>query len=396
MPNSRTFWIEHADFSPFSLFRWNSLIEYAFRWSLKLNSQHRKLIRARTEQKIKFILTTKRKFGTVNIPLDSEMVNIFHERGVNVVKLILNAGDIDSFGDLANLLTLMPNLKQAKINMGPQRFVRDLPMDHVLPNLEKLKDLDITVDDQRIMKCFRKAKLNTLTINESVSVENNDVLVDFLLSQDMLMSLSVTSHGLLSPQSILAEIGKLNDPMPFRLTKLGIRMNSQDEEVLSFIKSQTETLEHVEFSNGIPSTIHVSLPEMKNLNTLSVSFLDISHDKDFYVQLGKINSVRTLELKGLKWNYQGDINFFRNFLEMFPNVQCLILPGSYKVGLDFVPNIPFYKIIQSRCKNLKLLYLCKCSIADGQQKHCMKINSLRLYDYCSSEAWFPFQSILCS
>ena len=303
------------------------MIESTCRWPLELSGREHGV-----QEKMNSIQPTERKIGTIklrqfNFVDRPEIYEMFRKRGVNVVKLVLLGGYMDSIGALADLLHLMPNLKHAVINIGPLPAVRDLPSDYVLPDMKKLKKLEWSVCDQRFIKCFRKANLTTIIIKEIGTAAHYDSLVDFISSQDTLMSLTVKSG--LSGQSILAEMGKLNLPIPIRLTKLAVNateggLNSEFDynNVSRFIKSQKENLKHVTIWEPVSTSVYESLFALTNMDTLGVSICQLPSDKNFYEQLAKNRNVRTIELRG---HLGGDVGFLCNFFELFPNVRTLVL-----------------------------------------------------------------------
>lgn len=290
----------------------------------------------RNKKKMDFIFKTKRKFGTIKINMrhlrhENLIYKILSKHGVNVEKLIVMRVHIDSLGAFAEIFNHTPNLKDVDVKMVVYSpGFRDLPLHHVLPDLKRLTKIVLFANDQQIIKCFRKAKVKTITISENIYSNYVGLLVDFLSYQDMLTSLTVESCT--SPQSVLVEMGKLNT-IPFRLTKLTARVSANRElpqdhdSFLRFINSQTNSLKQLKIAGNMPDKIYESVGAMTTLDTLSVSVNTIPEDIDFYAQFKPMNSVRTLEILGFI-EADDDVTFIQNFLEKFPNIRGLILPDS--------------------------------------------------------------------
>lgn len=291
-----------------------------------------------SEQKMKFVHTTNRKFGTITIVRghfngDNQMLKIFQRHGKNVAKLILVGGRIENLVGFVDILNLTPNLNHAVIRMVDLRSVSDVILDQDLPVLRKLNNLEIIVGDQRIITCFRKATLKTIKVVEDWSWRRCDGMEDFLSSQEMLTSLSVRVES--ESSSILAAMGKWKVPILFRLTNLNIsdmcgqRSLHDQASILRFVKSQAETIEELGIGSNIPNAVYECVfAKMSKLNCLSVAISDIPKDNDFYKRLKENCSVRRVKLRG---DSMSDIGFILNFFNKLPNIRRLILPD---VGID--------------------------------------------------------------
>ncbi|XP_037041578.1 uncharacterized protein LOC119078223 [Bradysia coprophila] len=315
---------------------WKELIEFACRWSLELDySDKARFLRKDTsydtDHKINFILTTKRKFGTIRIigghlTEHTQIQELFRTHGFCVVKLCLLFCSIDNVVAFAELLNATPNLKHAV--MMNVHSVRDEQLGGVSPDLKKLKTLEMSdVQDHRIFECFKNAKLTTIKIWEEEPSQHLGALENFLSSQDMLTSLNVHWSC-----RILAEMGKLEVPVPFRLRRLSIsdlylRNTPIDQHhLMTFIQSQAELLEEMEIGFGIPPLVYEYVfTRMKKLNTLKLEVGPIPHDPDFYDQLPENGSVRALNLLDNELN---EIKFvsLANFVKKLPGVRSLIVP----------------------------------------------------------------------
>lgn len=312
------------------------------------------------EQKNNFILTTNRKFATIEIEWNSSseefhIHEIIDRQGINVAKLTLCGGCIDSLVEFANLFNLTPNLNQMVImSVAISHEISDVALNQVMPDLKKLKNLELRLTDWRIVKCFGKAKLTTIVIEENGFYDDYAPLVNFLLSQNMLKSLTVSCYQ--SLLSILDEIGKLSVSVPFQLKQLAIadlespKSSNDHENVLRFIESQGQNLRQMEIGSGFPSTIYGSVFTMTELCILSVSINEIPRDKIFYEGLKDNNNVRTIVLHGY---LNCDGGFLRNFFEKFPRARNIVL-SSTNIGM-------MKNMLKPNIKVLRLCDVNKCS-----------------------------------
>ncbi|XP_037041648.1 uncharacterized protein LOC119078259 [Bradysia coprophila] len=277
-----------------------------------------------------FILTTNRRFGTIRIirghlTEDTQIREIFHRHGFNVVQLRCYGGRTDSLVAFPELLNLTPNLTNVVIETRSSIASSDddVRLDHVLPAVKKLKNLEIFCWDQRIIKCFRKAKLNTLIIREEIRSEHYGSMIEFLSSQEMLTSLTAVSTW------ILDEVGRLNVPIPFRLTELRITHNYDEisSDYLSiFVRSQAQNLREIEMGWHIPSSVYECVfASMTKLNKLSVMVDDLPQDNDFYERLQENASIRTIKLLDSELN---ESQFVDKFLKKLPNIRNVLLPNT--------------------------------------------------------------------
>lgn len=284
------------------------------------------------EQKTHSILATDRKVGIIRLQCGyfrecREIYETVRKHGMDIVKLTLD-GFLLRLHEISDLLHLTPNLRHAVIKVTLLPDLCDLPLDHVVPDLKKLKKLELSSRGLRIVKCFRKAKLTTMIIWERTLSEHYDALVEFLSSQDKLTSLLVINF--FRPRSILVEMGKLGAPIPFRLSKLGIAFDTLHDHnnLLKFFKWHTETLKQVELRNFrvvANSTLNEFAFAMTNLETINVSVRLMPRDEHVYARWKKNHSVRKIKLFD---PCDDDVLHLRYFFEKFPNVHSLTLMGK--------------------------------------------------------------------
>lgn len=281
-------------------------------------------------RKMQFLLTTNRKFGTIEIErglldVDMQILQIFQRHGFNVAKLILCDGCIDNLNGFVELLNLTPNLERVSIISIQSSDMDDMSLDQVLPDLKRMKHLHFNCSDKRIIQCFRKAKLISIDLF-GVHCSQHDPLVDFLLAQKMLTSLHVID--------MLLEMGKLNVSHPFRLTKLVVanffeRGSSEDNAMLlRFFKSQANSLQEVGLGYDIPSSVYECIfANMPKLNKFKMIGDGIPRDNGFCDRLKENANVRTLKLA---CGWFDKIHEIENLFKKLPKICSLILPVSYE------------------------------------------------------------------
>lgn len=289
-------------------------------------------------QKLQFITTTNRKFGEIFVETDgcsednAQMPDLIKTHGSNVVKLTyIDRSNYGTVTTLTELLNLTPNLQHAVINL--ENVPGDgggVPLDPVWAELKKLRRLDICVIDERIIKCFTKAEHASIKLLSCGLWRDDCPLAEFLTTQPMLTSLTVY-HS--ERAAVLYDVGKLNVPIPFRLTKLVIinglssshERYDETENLLRFVQSQAAHLEELQLGFDIPSSVYECIFSMPKLNTLSVMGDHMPRDSEFYKKFKENCSVRTLKLKECE---SKDVQFVDNFLKKLPNIRSLIFLES--------------------------------------------------------------------
>ncbi|XP_037041668.1 uncharacterized protein LOC119078282 [Bradysia coprophila] len=308
---------------------WNHLTVSEGHWPLELGYDMKGKLLCKNSKdssnKLKFIMDTKRKFGSIrmygNFGVKNRMRVIFQKHGCNVAELSCCIGQVQSIFEFSNLLKLAPNLRY--VYMSVLNALKDnVPLNYVFPDLKELKTLKIHTCDQQIIKCFQTAKLTTLIFNEKRSPKYSLPMVEFLSSQDMLTSLIITYSC-----RMLADMRRLNAAIPFRLKKLaisgtyGITSKAGHRDLLEFLTTQSQTLEQFEIGHDVPRYVfELCFSSMENLNSLSLIADEIPQDDNFCEQLIVNESVIKLDFKDFTLL---DGERFGKFLEKLPNVRTL-------------------------------------------------------------------------
>ncbi len=275
------------------------------------------------------MLTTNRKFGTLKLeskrPVDTrKMLEVFQRHGNNIVKLHLRDCYILSFVEFAELLKCMPNLKHVIMDLTTTRCtVSDVPAVADLPELKKLKTLDMVDSSCSIIKCFQRSKLTGLKVRD-LSTESTldcEVYKDFLKSQERLKLLAIETMSFTSTQF-------LSDVVPFHLTQLSMHWETEPIDdcthLLNFLRGQATTLKELEFGRNVPSAVfEIVFADMTKLTTLSVMMLRIPSDMAFYGRLTDNRSITNLIL----WETAFYSDYSEKFFEKLPNIKSLTVPG---------------------------------------------------------------------
>lgn len=270
-------------------------------------------------ERLNFVLESNRKFGTIKFMFIHSFGEVFQKHGVNVVKLRLDYCTIPSLIQFAGLLKFMPNLK----DVGMLETTSDgVPPEQDLPELKKLKILDMSRCDSSILKCFQNAKLTTLNFCYRRHPLHCDFLEDYLKSQKMLTKLTI--------KSMYEEQAKLfrTDKWPFKLTHLSLLdMGLQVDDyinVVKFLEPQAKTLEELEIGKHFPSLVYEFVfASMTKLKTLSV----IMQALPFYERLKENRSITTLIIHDSCHPYERNALFesLQDFLKKLPNIQSVTL-----------------------------------------------------------------------
>ncbi len=221
--------------------------ESSCRWSLKLRETT-----YRRDLSIPFMMTTKRKFESIELiemcPIDAIILDLLQKHGTNVIKLMLTRCVIDDYTTFAALLESMPNLKHIVIHNTKTLYKLidvQAPPEQYLPELQKLKTLEIDASDFWIFKCFRRAKLKTIEAL-NFAYDNSTIQAaffeEFLSSQKKLTTLIIDS-------SILSMTSMMFCAVPFQLIRLsliGLQLNDATHtdyhNLLRLLQSQANAL----------------------------------------------------------------------------------------------------------------------------------------------------------
>lgn len=362
----------------FKNFSWKSIVESSCPWSLKLH-QH-------DEARINFLLTTNRKFQEIELKgrLDIEPnknIEIFRRHGFDVVALSLNDVCIDSFTKLTEILKCVSNLKQlTTLKTLTSMVISDVPAEEDLPELTKLKTLQMARTQYSILKCLKKAKLTTIKVlNSTLYYSYNCTdLEDFLKSQDMLTTLAVRS--IYHNSSMLFRTQNLNASNPFQLTKLSLlytqlRSPNDYDNLLKFLEPQAKTIQELELGHRFPRSVYEFVfVKMTNLKTLNLMTGEIPQEKELLERMVVNRSIKNLIFKDSPRYDNESLQFFRYFLKRFPRVTSLTLLE------DCCKDV--IVIIAHSFKNLKMLQMSYCN--DFDDVHFSNLNALQI-QYHSDE-----------
>lgn len=356
------------------------MIESSCPWTLNLYHDNQVDV---AEPWIDFMLTTNRKFSTIKLDGLLEIghnktIEIFQKHGFNVVKLCLIHSCLDSFSLFAEMLKCMPNLKHVIIfETSTLCDVRDVPPD--LPELRKLKTVEMVASEYSIIKCFQLAKLTTIKILNSTYEHSMDSqpFEDFLRSQEMLKTLVLRSINHETSQMFRTET--LGSTMPFQLTQLSllnIRLRESPNDynnLLKFLKPQARTLKEVELGRHFPNFVYEFVfAQMRNLKTLRLLMYGMPQDKELYERLEENRSVNNLVFidSTPPINYNGNLSFLHDFLKRLPNIKNVTLleycdkellqaiaNTSDKLQTLSLCNVNEYNFDCVQCPNLTSLYI---------------------------------------
>lgn len=320
----------------------------------------------------------------------NKTIEIFRRHGFNVVRLCLISSCIDSFIKFAEILKCMPHLKHVIIyETSTLCGESDVPPEQDLPELNKLKTLEMVESEYSIIKCFQKAKVTTMKILNSSHEHSLDckALEDFIKSQEMLTALAFRSVH--HDTSMIFRTENLNTAMPFQLTQLSllnIRLQESPNDynnLLKFLNPQAKTLKELELGRNFPNFVYEFVfAKMKNLKTLSLMMSEIPQDKEFYERLEENRSINNLILLDSTSYNNETLQFFRDFLERLPNIECLTL-------LEYCDNKPFLIMAQKLIKVKTLsIFCCNEDIIHGIQFP--NLNSLHIQQLDNKIDWNEF------
>lgn len=324
-----------------------------------------------------------------------KIVEIFQRHGFFVVRLCLTECIIDSYCNFAEILQCMPNLKHLSIFATTTLHTvrRNLPKKY-LPQLKKLKTLDMVGSQYSIMECLKNAKLRTMKIFNSNFACSNDctALEEFLKSQNILTTLALRSIDLDS--SMMFRTENLN-AIPFQLTQLSllnIRLRQSPNDyanLMNFLELQASTLKELELGQQFPNFVFdFLLAKMTNLKTLSLMMSEIPHEHKLNEQLEENRSIENLIFLNdgslTKYNYDehGDLEFLRDFFKRVPNIKKITAPKYFS-------NEKFQVIAES-CIKLETLSTFFFNQRDFRRVKFPHLNSLHIQHLTGVIDWNEF------
>lgn len=293
-----------------------------------------------------FLTTTDRKFRTIELrgelrPHAAEQINnILHRHGSNVVELSLVDFRFDELSDLANILSCLTNLK--KLTAFRTWITGDRTICGNGPLLPKLETLQIAACQYDILKCLMNVKLRSLKVINSIYGHSYlcDVLENFLKIQDQLTELALRS--VYTSHSLLFNTTNLNDPMPFKLTRLSllyVRLTDNGQSnLLKFMEKHAKSLIELELGHEFHHTIYECVfTKMTNLKTLNLMMDTIPQQTEMLERFKKNLSVKNLTIKQSPSDNIATVRFFRDFLKFLPNVTNLtVLTDCPKEILEII------------------------------------------------------------
>lgn len=292
------------------------------------------------ETRLNYLLTTNRKFrevelkGKLSAIGQNRSMEILRRHGLLVATLSLEYVYLDSIAEFAEILKCMPNLRQLIILKTTVTSTADVPAEEHLPELTKLKTLQMSASDYSILKCLKTAKLTTIKILHSKSNHSMDCkdLEAFLKSQDKLTTLAIRS--IFYNKSMLFRTTNLSTSMPFQLTRLSLLYIHLEDDLqsapnnyknlLKFLEPQAKTLMELELGHRFPGFVYQFVfAKMTNLKTLNVMMGQIPKQKEFFERLVVNRSINNLILKESPRRGSNSAQFYRDFLKCLPNVTSL-------------------------------------------------------------------------
>lgn len=344
-----------------SNFRWKELIESSCSWSFSLDHENQVDC---DERWIDFLLTTNRKFHKIKIDglLEigkNRIIDIFQKHGSNVTKLFVFQSCLDRFDLFVDVLKCMPNVEQIILyQITTPCAASDVPPDDALPELMKLKTLELVESEGSIIKCFKRSKLHEFKLlsyaYETQSMTQEPVL-ELLRSQSQLKTLALRSidYG----TSTLFQTDIMDGSVTFQLSELSLldiklRESPNDySNLLKFLKPQAKTIKFLELGMKFPDAVYEFVfAKFKKLKSLRLMINELPKDMEFYERLEENQSIKKLIfMDSPPPNHlnNGCPPSLKEFIQHVPNVTDLTLLEYCDRGT--------LQFIASNLKNLKRL-----------------------------------------
>lgn len=286
-------------------FRWRELIDSSCPWTLSLD--HDNQVEA-DERWVDFLLETNRKFHHIKIDgvlelRKNRLFDIFQKHGSSISKLFVFESCFDRLDQFVELLKCMPNLDHLILyQITTPCTLSDVPADDKLPELIKLKTLELVETDSSIVKCFKRAKLKVFKLlgyaNEPKSM-TQDPMLELFKSQSQIKTLALRNIDW--GTSTLFQTDIMDGSVKFQLSQLSLidiklRESPNDyNNLLKFLKPQAKTIKFLEIGRSFPDLVYEFVfAKFKNLKSLRLMINELPKDLEFYERLEENQSITQL------------------------------------------------------------------------------------------------------
>ncbi|XP_037046817.1 uncharacterized protein LOC119081747 [Bradysia coprophila] len=363
---------------------WKELIESSCSWSLSLDHQNEV---GSNEPWLDYMLTTKRKFHKIKIVGLVELgknriIDIFRKHGTHITKLFVFESCLDRFDLFVEVLKCMPNLEHLILyEITTPCTVADVPTEDNLPELLKLKTVELVESEGSIIKCLNRSKLTELKVlnyaykNQPLSQEP---VLDLFRAQPQIKTLALRSidYG----ATTLFQTDIMDGTVKFQLNKLSLldiklRESPNDyNNLLKFLKPQAKTIKFLELGTTFPDLVYEFVfAKFRNLKTLRLMMNELPKDIEFYERLEENPSITQLI-----------------FMDSPPpnhlNDSC---PPSLKEFIRHVPNVTDLTLLEDTCDRGTLQFIA------SNLKNLTRLTVAYFNEITFNDLQFPSLKTLC-
>lgn len=321
-------------------------------------------------------------------------IDIFQKHGANITKLFLFHTHLDRMDLFLEMLKCLPNLEHLilyKTETDSQHF--ELPPEDDLPELMKLKTLEMVESEYRIVKCFKRSQLQAfklLSLAYAKPLENPEPILDLLTSQHQLTTLALRNVDHVTSKLFQDEI--TDGSVKFELSQLSLlniklRESPNDyDNLLNFLKPQANTINALELGRIFPDSVYEFVfAKLKNLKSLRLLINQLPKDMAFYEKLEENESITKLILMDSpppNHLNNGCPSSLKEFIRHVPNVTDLTLLEYCDRGtIQYIANN------LKQLRKLDVNYFCE-SIFGGLQFS--KLTSLHIQKVDDDVNWDQF------
>lgn len=277
----------------------------------------------------------------------NRIVDIFKKHGPSISQLFFFESVLDRFDLFVEMLKCMPNLEHLIFYETTTPFT-DVLSDDELPELTKLKTLELVESHCRIVKCVKRSKLKRFKLfghAYDAHSSKEDAVLDLLKTQPQITTLAFRNIHYVT--SVLFQNDFTDDSVKFQLTQLSLldfelRDPPNDcKSLIKFLKPQAKSIEYLELGREFPDTLYgFVFAKFKNLKTLRLMINELPKDMEFYERLEELQSVTQLIfMDSPPPNHlnNGCPPSLKEFIRHVPNVNDLTLLESCDRGtLQFI------------------------------------------------------------
>ena len=312
---------------------------------------------------------------------------IFTKHGKNIKELRIFNSSLDDAPTFIDILSKMPNLKRCVLcNVSKMETYIDPELILDIP-FSKLETLEIINCDSHIIKCFQTSRLTTFKFSESMSLDQPELLLDFLSLQKSLKVLAL--HNIKEKHSQLFKAPVDDEDIPFRLRKLSLTSFKLQESpndynhLLKFLQIHAKTIHELEIGHVFPDFIFEYIfSKFTKLHVLIIAEEGFTNNVNLFNRLESNASITKLIIR---FKARIPEKYFTVLLNLLPNLETLISDSCQFIDMmNGKQNFPLVRNVKL-CGLLNAAKLVKI-FPNVEKVHLVYLSNNDISVYCGANS----------